>query len=193
MEIRKQQNMLTPVSPKVRNSGSKISAYSNRKPVSKKLKAAPAPTGKRLKAAVGKRCFRQFSAKNPFKPKANEAYRIDHSPFQLSMRSVKLGRAGLPLGMDESRKQKQQSIIWYWQWSRDWTNVRNDNIALSGETSGFEKEDLYSVNQRKRSVWYLRWKSKQSQLKRLLGAGALNAIIKAPISQHALTYFGPSR
>lgn len=42
------------------------------------------------------------------------------SPYELTMRRVKLSAKLEPHGMDEGRKRNLRRMVWYWQWSRDW-------------------------------------------------------------------------
>jgi hypothetical protein len=117
-----------------------------------------------------------FSAKNPFKAKANEAYRIDHSPFQLSMRSVKLRVSERSFGMDDSRKQNQRNILWYWQWSRDWdldaSAVKLESVSKTADLALIEHT---STEARKRSM--PPGKTKSNALKALVTENAASNVL----------------
>lgn len=148
-----------------------------------------APPARRVNRGSSKRCFRQFSVKDPFIAKANEAYRIDHSPSQLSMSAVKLRILEQPLGMDGIRRENQRNILWYWQWSRSW-NLRSAPTTprIAADTTLLEVNTNGEHTSLQLSVRYWRWQEKQRRLK-----NTLRKKIPIRLYKDAARYFGPSR
>lgn len=175
---------------------------------SSKYKPVSAPRGRRIIKTTGKRAFRQFSAKDHFKAKANEAYRIDHSPSALSMRAVKLRRLRQALGMDGARKENQKTILWYWTWSRNWraktNNSPGDIFTPLPHNDRTEKEalntqkitiiELASTIQStpQGSNWYWRWHARREQMKKTLRS-KLPKRLAPGFLEDVASYFGPNR
>lgn len=154
-----------------------------------KLKPTAAPRARRLSRATGKRSFRQFSAKNPFRAPVNGAYKIDHSPFQLSMKAVKLSQLQQPFGMDGHRRLNQCKVVWYWQFSRDWNNPSTTNTAqIPSEVSQLALEQTAHEKTKQASGWFWRWQDKRHKIRI-----AFRNKLPLGLFEDLTAYFGPSR
>lgn len=134
-----------------------------------KGRPAPAPAPRRKKGG-GKRSFRKFSVRDPFRPKGSDGAEVDASPFELTMNSVRLSRKNKVLGMDETRRKTQRKLIWYWQFSRNWQVSRTWNwrqiaeaLSINPEKSWQSAEEPDAAKKHKDWIWFWRWRDWQNK------------------------------
>jgi hypothetical protein len=138
-----------------------------------KGRPAPAPAPRRKKGG-GKRSFRKFSVKDPFRGKGSDGADVDASPFELSMHSVRLSKKEKVLGMDDTRRKTQRKLIWYWQFSRNWQVTKAWNWRLITEALSVAPEKHQPTNDTNDAndsedrdwIWFWRWRDWQNKMKR---------------------------
>jgi hypothetical protein len=150
----------------------RAAAGGKRKSVAFKGRPAPAPAPRRRKGG-GKRSFRKFSVKDPFRGKGSDGAEVDASPFELSMNSVRLTRKDKVLGMDETRRKTQRKLIWYWQFSRNWQVSRawnwrqiSEAYSIGAEKSAEAHHDDDEGQKHSDWIWFWRWRDRQNKKKR---------------------------
>jgi len=111
---------------------------------------------KHLASLYSKRIFPKppDSAREKARLKASPS-RIDHSPYELTMRSVKTKEPEQTAGRDRTRTQGQNRVLWYWRWSRpqsphmawsyrkpiDWSQSKRVRTKLKSKRLGKHKRE----------------------------------------------------